>query len=66
MRNTGWLVPIFIVLALVVVCMVIMYLPSTLFGIDWTAYQNNLFIFMPWLIVFGVGLYTLKIVITRK
>jgi len=64
--NSEWLVPIFIVLAVVIVWLILYYLPADAFGAQWASFKNSLWTYMPWIVVFGVGLYSLKLLISRR
>ena len=59
-----WTAPIFIVLAIVALWLGLSYLPLTDWGINFPT--ENLWTYAPWLIVFGVALYTLRRLLWSK
>lgn len=56
--DSEWTVPIFIVLAIVVIWLGLSYLPLSTWGIDFDT--SLLWTFMPWILVFAIGLYGVK------
>jgi len=58
-KHEVWLIPVFIVLAIFGVYIVLNYLPSSVFGTEWATIKAELWIYLPWLIIFGVGLFIL-------
>lgn len=63
-KYTEWVAPIFIVLAIVVVWLLLTYLPLASFGVNIPT--TDLWLYMPWLIAFAVGLYVLKEVYRKR
>lgn len=62
-----WLKPIFITLAVfIVVALLVEALPATFPEVNWSGINNPVIAITPWLIVFGIGLFTLIVVIGRR
>ncbi len=59
-----WIAPAFIVIAILAIYLAMTYLPLGDWNIKFTA--SGLWVYMPWLVVFGVGLYALKRVWRQK
>jgi len=66
MKNSTWLAPIFIVIALFAIWLTLYYLPSDIFGEYWSTFKDNMWSYLPWLVVFGVALYSLKVLVSRR
>lgn len=66
MKKTEWIAPVFIVLAVFIIWLILYYLPSDAFGAQWGTFKNYMWTYLPWIILFGVGLYTLKVLISRR
>jgi len=64
LAKTEWLAPIFMVLAILAIWMSLEYLPLSDWGISFDT--TNLWIYMPWLLAFAVGLYSLKVIYGRR
>lgn len=62
--SSEWVAPIFIVLAVLIVWLALYYLPLSSWGIDFNT--SNLWVLMPWLLIFGLGMYTLKKLVFKK
>jgi hypothetical protein len=62
--NYEWTVPIFIVLAIFSIWLALTYLPLTSLGI--TIDTDSLWLFLPWIVAFAVGLFVLKELATRR
>ena len=58
MKNTEWIAPALIVVAIFAVFLTMSYMPLSSWGI--AIDPNTLWSYLPWLVVFGVGLYVLK------
>lgn len=61
--DSSWLAPIFAVLAIFAIWLSLTYLPITEWGI--TIPSDSLWIYLPWLVAFIVGLFTLKTIYRR-
>ena len=65
MKNTEWIAPAFIVVAIFAIWLSLTYLPLTSLGIDFPD-ASTLWLYMPWLVAFTVGLYVLKQIYNRR
>jgi len=54
-----WLIPMFIVLAIFGGYLLLIALPTSTFGVEWVNIKNELWIFLPWLVVLAVAGYVL-------
>jgi hypothetical protein len=59
-----WVAPIFIILAILAIWLALEYLPLSSWGINFDT--STLWTYMPWLIAFALGLYTLKYLIFKR
>ena len=59
MKNTTWVAPLLLVLGIFIIWLILTYLPLDSLGI--TIPKNNLWLYMPWLVMFAIGLYALKV-----
>jgi hypothetical protein len=64
MKNTEWVAPIFIVVAILAIWLSVTYLPLVELGIDFPD-SSSLWYYMPWLVALAVGLYALKTIYRR-
>lgn len=64
MKNTEWMAPMLLVVGIFAIFLALTYLPLSDWGV--TIPTSSLWTYMPWLVVFAVGLYTLKIVYRRR
>lgn len=64
--GSEWVAPIFIALALLAIWLVLYYLPSGTFGTQWATLKDDMWLYFPWLLVFALGLYTLKRLVTKR
>lgn len=62
--NSDWVAPIFIVLAVLIIWLALYYLPLSDWGLTFDT--GTLWILMPWLLMFGLAMYTLKKLVFKK
>lgn len=58
--KTEWVAPVFLVVAIFAVYLALSYLPLSDWGISIST--SGLWVYLPWLVAFAVGLYALKTV----
>lgn len=63
-KNTEWIAPIFVVLAIFAIWLALQYLPLSSFGVNIPT--DSLWLYMPWIVAFAIGLYTLRIIYKRR
>ena len=61
-----WLKPVFLVFGIIIIVIFAMLVPSNFQGLDWTAIRDELIVFLPFLVVLGVGLSVLMLVKGRR
>lgn len=61
-----WLIPVFMVIAILAAWLILNALPSTIFGTEWTSIKNELWIYLPYLVPFAFGLYVLELLTRRR
>jgi hypothetical protein len=64
MKNTEWIAPAFIVVAILAVYLSLTYLPLSSWGI--TIQSELLWSFLPWIVAITVGLFVLKELVSRR
>ena len=65
-KHEVYLIPVFMVLAIFGVYLILNVLPSSIFGTEWTTIKTELWIYLPYLVPFAVGLYVLRILVGRR
>lgn len=64
--GDDWIAPVFIVAAILAIWLSLSYLPADVFGPQWSTFKDNIWTYTPWLIAFGIGLFTLKQLLWRR